>query len=876
MKILAAICFLLTPLFAQSVKIAPATFTGSGLNDATSGGLFTCAPTYSTYTITVSATGTPDHFTWQLNGGAASSPVAITGAAQTLSCGVTITFAATTGHTLADSWSILGVGHGSLNGINFLQGQNGSRPRTAEDKSRDTVSVLDFPTADPTGVGDSTPAFVSGVAAANSTGACLYVPRGMYKVFNATGFASMILSSSAKANGCVRGDGPGQTVILQATNGGTTIALQGAGIVVKDLTIAKYQVITTGTASSGSTALTVASGAGIQPGYAVNGTNIYTGGSVHGGTTVVSVTGTAVVLSHATLGAISGTTATFGPVNGTAISLYPDVTASGPYSAVMDARLDNLQIDSAFCNELNEGSVGGDCVGAANLNRLVNGILLQSGHYDTVYNSIFNTRVTRADDCYYTLSGGYAGSSEFGIVNATHYTNDIAIACTDAGLRLDSSGENTVANFTADYSDTEVKFATQTAGTWAGVGDSGNKIEAVGEGSTHLLDVGDSSSTNFYMTPRTALLGVGAGGFIGSNLENNTIITFDNLLLGLFSASDGFLNIGLVDITQPRLPTATLQINESTNVKDVLRSTAVANPKSPELDHLHFNPFGASLAHGTVTSGISATGPTNSTCTITVTSGSVNATLVVQLTSLNTIASGTAFSVKNGLSGIFTTAPTSGTATNGTAACSGTAVISTVLTLPGFIERTDSTFPKTQPVHRFVQGANLSGTDYMIVNLDHDTGGGSVTPMTQIKGQYVNTASTAATTASLGAINGASTLVYPHEWGGDGLDRNNLGVVVSGGLPACSSSTVQWTANVTDATSSVLGSVIAGGGTNNVAARCDYDGSSYAWHATSGSNVAAPSGFTGLKTRTVCTTISGGVPTGCSNVSETYLNGLLQ
>ena len=38
----------------------------------------------------------------------------------------------------------------------------------------------------------------------------------------------------------------------------------------------------------------------------------------------------------------------------------------------------------------------------------------------------------------------------------------------------------------------------------------------------------------------------------------------------------------------------------------------------------------------------------------------------------------------------------------------------------------------------------------------------------------------------------------------------------------------------------------------------------------------AGTGFTGTKTRTVCTTITGGVPTGCSNVTETYINGQLQ
>jgi hypothetical protein len=84
-----------------------ATFTGAGLNDLTSGGTATAGITAtSTYEVEIDATGTPDTFKWRLNGGSYTSGVAITGSAQTLSNGVTVTFAATTGHTLANSWSV--------------------------------------------------------------------------------------------------------------------------------------------------------------------------------------------------------------------------------------------------------------------------------------------------------------------------------------------------------------------------------------------------------------------------------------------------------------------------------------------------------------------------------------------------------------------------------------------------------------------------------------------------------------------------------------------------------------------------------------------------------------------------------------------------
>lgn len=55
---------------------------------------------------TVNITAISDSFKWRKNGGSWTEDVAITGAAQTLDEGQTITFAATTGHTLNDQWSI--------------------------------------------------------------------------------------------------------------------------------------------------------------------------------------------------------------------------------------------------------------------------------------------------------------------------------------------------------------------------------------------------------------------------------------------------------------------------------------------------------------------------------------------------------------------------------------------------------------------------------------------------------------------------------------------------------------------------------------------------------------------------------------------------
>lgn len=89
-------------------SVATASFAGAGLNDLTSGGTYTGAG-WATYVVIVSAVGAPDHFQWLKNGTGLSSPIAITGSAQSLSDGVTITFAATTGHTVGASWSITGT-----------------------------------------------------------------------------------------------------------------------------------------------------------------------------------------------------------------------------------------------------------------------------------------------------------------------------------------------------------------------------------------------------------------------------------------------------------------------------------------------------------------------------------------------------------------------------------------------------------------------------------------------------------------------------------------------------------------------------------------------------------------------------------------------
>lgn len=90
----------------SAVAIDTAKFTGLGLDDLTSGGTFS-GTADTLYTITIDDdSASPETFSWKRTGGATTSGVAITGGAQTLDQGVTVTFAATTGHTDNDKWTV--------------------------------------------------------------------------------------------------------------------------------------------------------------------------------------------------------------------------------------------------------------------------------------------------------------------------------------------------------------------------------------------------------------------------------------------------------------------------------------------------------------------------------------------------------------------------------------------------------------------------------------------------------------------------------------------------------------------------------------------------------------------------------------------------
>lgn len=83
------------------------TFTGSGLNDATYGGVYNGSGA-KTFSVRINQTGTPDTFEYSFDDFTTTeqSDIGITGSAQDVANGVTIAFGATTGHTVNDKWQM--------------------------------------------------------------------------------------------------------------------------------------------------------------------------------------------------------------------------------------------------------------------------------------------------------------------------------------------------------------------------------------------------------------------------------------------------------------------------------------------------------------------------------------------------------------------------------------------------------------------------------------------------------------------------------------------------------------------------------------------------------------------------------------------------
>jgi uncharacterized protein (TIGR03437 family) len=95
------------PTYAAPMLRFSTSFIGAGPNDVTAGQEYSGTGLRAMYfTVQIDRSGTPDTFRWQKGTGAFTNGVPTTGAAQTLSDGVIVTFLTTHGHKLADQWQI--------------------------------------------------------------------------------------------------------------------------------------------------------------------------------------------------------------------------------------------------------------------------------------------------------------------------------------------------------------------------------------------------------------------------------------------------------------------------------------------------------------------------------------------------------------------------------------------------------------------------------------------------------------------------------------------------------------------------------------------------------------------------------------------------
>jgi len=109
------------PLFVANLlnsTVDHPVYVGAGLDDMSTSGEYSDVSSFL-FEVEIDATGSPDTFKWRKDGGSYTTGINITGSAQPLSDGVNITFAATTGHTLADVWSFNGNFYNNVKTIHF-------------------------------------------------------------------------------------------------------------------------------------------------------------------------------------------------------------------------------------------------------------------------------------------------------------------------------------------------------------------------------------------------------------------------------------------------------------------------------------------------------------------------------------------------------------------------------------------------------------------------------------------------------------------------------------------------------------------------------------------------------------------------------------
>lgn len=145
-----------TELVFQGQGLGPVTATAV-LNDITVGGSYVGHGKKTSYRVEIDATGTPDTFKWSNDGGSTwvetGKNCVGSGSPYTLEEGITVYWAATTGHTLGDRWDfeagfeIVRIdSHGATGVLNVTRGFNGSTAQSHADDAQATQdpSAYDF------------------------------------------------------------------------------------------------------------------------------------------------------------------------------------------------------------------------------------------------------------------------------------------------------------------------------------------------------------------------------------------------------------------------------------------------------------------------------------------------------------------------------------------------------------------------------------------------------------------------------------------------------------------------------------------------------------------------------------------------------------
>lgn len=233
-------------------------FTGAGLQDLTPGTAYN-QTSMATFTITIDGTGSPNTFSWSKTGGsgsASASGVSITGSAQTLSDGFQITFGATTGHTMSNSWTIKCFPRARM--------YWDSSGNTVERWSNGTSTTI----ATPAGGGvSSITGTANQVIASAATGAVtLSLPQSIATTSTPTfgGLTLTGLSGAVKAtagvlsaSAIVDADISGSAAIANSKLANSTISGISLGSNLSDLTVGTGLSLDSGTTYNGSAAKTI-------------------------------------------------------------------------------------------------------------------------------------------------------------------------------------------------------------------------------------------------------------------------------------------------------------------------------------------------------------------------------------------------------------------------------------------------------------------------------------------------------------------------------------------------------------------------------------------------------------------------------------------